>query len=488
MAEQHRTDSEIVIGNTGFLFVGEVTTRALSLLLVFAIARYLGNIGLGAYAFAFAFIDLILNFIDLGIPMYINREMAKNRALASSYLSNVLGLRLMMAPLALAIGTLAATAAFFLNFITPETLLITVMATVGMALNFATEPFRSVFMSHEKGSYYSGLLIFERLLFTGAGLWLLVSGYGLKYVILAYIVSQLAAFATNAYIVRKKFFSFAPRFDKAVVLHIVRNSMQFWAAGFLRMVYQRADTIMLSAMQGFAATGWYGAAYKITEALRLIPLVIVTASFPTMSRLHAQAKGSVKALYEKTFYYLLVAAIPSAIGLTLIADRVILLFYGPGFTASITVLRLLIWAEALIFLHYLMGFLMNAINKQHIFTGVTAAYAGVNIALNLFLIPKYSYIGAAAAAVATQLIAVVMLYYYCTKNGYGLSLPRLLYKPLIAAAAMAAVITSLKQLHLLMVVPIAAAAYFSVLAMLKGIGKDELNLTKTMLGRITGRK
>ncbi|MBI2143983.1 oligosaccharide flippase family protein [Candidatus Woesearchaeota archaeon] len=482
------SDSETVVQNTGFLLIGEVTTRALSLMLVFAIARYLSNVGLGAYSFAFAFTDLLLNLVDLGIPLYINREMARDRAVASSYLSNVLGLRLLMAPAVLILGGLAAAAAFFLGFITFETLFITAVAILGMTLNFATEPFRSVFMSHEKGSYYSGLLIFERLLFTGTGLGLLAAGYGLRHVIAAYAFSQLVAFLTSTYLVRKRFFRFTPKLDLAVVRHIIGNSMQFWMTSLLRMISQRADIIMLSVMQGFAATGLYGAAYKITEALRLIPLVIVTASFPTMSRLHAQAKESAKLLYEKTFYYLLIAAIPAATGLSLIADRLMPFLYGPGFASSAAALKLLIWAEALIFLHYLMGFMLSAVNKQHLFTIVTATYAGANIALNFLLIPKYSFIGAAAAAVATQAVAVLMLYHFSAKSGYGISLPRLIYKPLIAAAAMAAAILAMNQLHLFLVVPAAAAVYLGALTALKGIGKEELGIVKAMIGKATKRQ
>ena len=52
------TEIETVAKNTAFLSVGELVTRALSFLLVVGIARYLGDIGLGAFAFAFAFMDI----------------------------------------------------------------------------------------------------------------------------------------------------------------------------------------------------------------------------------------------------------------------------------------------------------------------------------------------------------------------------------------------------------------------------------------------
>src|SRR3989338_11492801 len=108
------SEAETIAKNTFFLSFGEVGTRALSFLLVVAIARYLGDVGLGAYGFVFAFTDLLLNFIDLGVPMYIAREMAKNKAATGTYLSNALGLRLLIIPVIPAISVAMWLAAVFI--------------------------------------------------------------------------------------------------------------------------------------------------------------------------------------------------------------------------------------------------------------------------------------------------------------------------------------------------------------------------------------
>lgn len=479
------SDAETIAKNTVFLSFGEIGTRVLSFLLVVAIARYLGDVGLGAYGFVFALTDLLLNFIDLGVPMYIAREMAKNKAATGAYLSNAIGLRLLIIPLIPIIGlAMWLIAVFTIHAATPETMLITALAIAGMAFSFLNDPLRIAFMAHERDEYYSGLIILERLMFTGAGFALLLNGYGLVPLLAAFLISQAVSLLTTAYFVRKKLTSFTIKIDRAAIASIIKNSAWFGIANFLRMVYQRTDIIMLGIMQGFAAAGWYTAAYRITESLRFIPLVVVPAIFPALSRLHTQSKETGRALYEKAFYYMLIAALPMAVGLTLTADRIIPFVYNhPGFYNSVLALKLLIWAEALLFLHYIMGFLLNAIGKQHLFTIVTATYAAANVALNLTLIPRYSYIGAGIAAIATQAIAVITLYYLCTKNGYGLNILKTSYKPIIAAAAMATAIIGMKGLHLLIATPAAAAVYFAALAALKGIGKEELQLIKRMVQR-----
>ncbi len=476
--------AETIAKNTVFLTIGELGTRVFSFLLVIAIARYLADAGLGAFAFAFAFTDILLNFIDLGVPMYIAREMAKNKASSGMYVSNALGLRLLMVPaIPLIAIAMWLVAAFVIHATTPQTMLITALALLGMIFNFLNDPFRMVFMAHERDEYYSGLIIFERLMFTVSGFALLATGFGLVAILTAFAVSQLISLLTTAYFVRKKFTRFTIGLDRKLITSIVKNSAWFGAANFLRMAAQRIDIVLLSVMQGFAVTGWYAAASRITESLRFIPLVVVPAIFPALSRLNVQSRESAKLLFEKTFYYMLVAAIPLAVGVTLTADRIIPFLYNrPEFQHSILALKLLVWAEALLFLHYIMGFLLNAINKQHLFTIATLAYTVMNVLLNLIMIPKYSYAGAATAALITQALAAMTLYYFCTKNGYGLNILRLAYKPAVAAAFMALSLAWLKGVHLLIAAPTAALAYLAVLILIRGIGKEELQLARKAVG------
>ncbi len=472
------SNAETMAKSTAFIFIGELSTRVLSLGLVVAIAHYLGNAGLGVYAFAFAFTDLLLQFADLGIPNYLIKEIARNKAKTGSYISETLGLRLFVVPLILLAGLAAA---YLFQAKSLETRIIVILATAGTAFNFLTEPLRSVYTAHERNAYYAALTIFERLLFTLGGFAVLLTGHGLIPVLSLYLFSQVVSFLTNLFVVRKKFVKFDISFNKANSIDLVKKALPFWLTNLFRTLYLRFDIIILSAMKGFAVTGWYGAAYRLTESLTLIPLAIVTAILPTMSQLHMQSKETLKVLYERAFYYLLLVAIPVAVGTTLVANRGIMFLYGQAFAPSVIALQLLIWAEALLFIHFIMGFLLNSIDKQHLFTIVTVIYAAANIVLNLVLIPRYSYVGAATAAIITQVIAVVTLYYFTAKNGYGLNLPKLIFKPAVATAVMAAALVALKGAHLLAAMPAAATVYFAVLVAIRGIGKEELQLIKRLI-------
>ena len=66
----------------------------------------------------------------------------------------------------------------------------------------------------------------------------------------------------------------------------------------------------------------------------------------------------------------------------------------------------------IVFVNYLMGYLLNAIDKQRLFTLTVALTTMLNIALNLALIPKYSFAGAAYATLISEIVSFVMLYYF----------------------------------------------------------------------------
>jgi O-antigen/teichoic acid export membrane protein len=128
-----------------------------------------------------------------------------------------------------------------------------------------------------------------------------------------------------------------------------------------------------------------------------------------------------------------------------------------------------------------MGFFLNSINKQHLFTISNGICALSNVILNFILIPKFSYIGAATATVITQLINFSLLYYFTRKNGHPLNLIKLSYKPIISGILMGALILYIKFLPIIYIVPIAAAFYFIIFLVIGGLEKEETDLIKSFL-------
>ena len=260
----------------------------------------------------------------------------------------------------------------------------------------------------------------------------------------------------------------------------LKESMPFWITTVFISIYFRIDTIMLGFMKGFAVTGWYNAALKIIEVITRIPFLLIVAVFPALAKFHRLSYDKTKLLYEKSFYYMILLALPIATGLILLADRVILHIYSSEFTNSVIALQILAASLIFIFVNYLMGYLLNAIDRQKLFTLTSGITTIFNILLNVILIPKYSYIGAAVATLISEILSFSMLYYLTSKNKFSINLAKIVAKPIIANIAMIGFVIYLKNLHLILIISISAIIYFLVILAIKGIGKEEINLLQSL--------
>ena len=94
----------------------------------------------------------------------------------------------------------------------------------------------------------------------------------------------------------------------------------------------------------------YGAANNLVERLMIIPDGICTAIFPTMAAVYQSSKEEANHLFQNYFLYLLLLALPLAIGVSILAKPIVNLIYGAEYQATALILQIMIWALFLIFL------------------------------------------------------------------------------------------------------------------------------------------
>ncbi|MBN1157009.1 flippase [Candidatus Woesearchaeota archaeon] len=469
--------SKEIAKNTGFMFFSELYGKVLSFFLIIFVARYLGDVGLGKYSFAFAFAYIFSIFSDLGTTNWAIREIAKNHKKAEKYFTNVFTLKLSLMVIMLAITFIST---FFVKKTNDVRLIVLLAGTVILFENLSNL-FVTLFRAFEKMQYVSLLIVIERSIAFGAGILVLYKWKSLLLFLLVLVFSQLISSLAAARIASKRFVKARFCFDIPFMKRMVKVSIPFWFTTLFVIFYFKISTVMLSMMKSYEAVGWFSAAYKLVEALGFIPQLVIFVTYPVMSRLFKENRKMLKVLFGKIVLYLIMLAIPMAIGCTLLADRIIYFIYKDSFLNSTGVLRILIWAEFFVFINYIMGYLLYSIGKEKLFTLSAGVCVLANITLNLVFIPKYSYMGAAVATVITEIINFALLLMFCQKNRFGLNLLKLSYKPLIAGAAMAFFVYYLRNLHILIIIPLAMALYFLILLMTRCFKNEEIELVKSFL-------
>jgi O-antigen/teichoic acid export membrane protein len=470
--------SDLVLKNASFLFVSDIVTRLLSFALFLVIARALGTSGLGDYSFIFAFSGLFIVLNDVGLATLFVREVSRDLEKTSYFFRNVLSMKLIFSTIAAAITILAIN---FTNVSSEVRLSVYVVALATFFFSLK-DLFLAVFQAHQKMWFIAIARVLETFLIVTLGMFALFSGYGILGLTFAFLTSYFFVLVVSAFAATKLTdISFGMDFD--FQKKFLKNSWPFWFTGIFLAIYFRIDTVMIGLMRGSIETGLYNASYRLLDALYFIPAAVIAAVFPAMSKLHTTSKAALQMLYKKAFYYLFTIALPMGIGATLLADRLLFFIYGNEFAGASIALKVLIWAEVAIFLSSITGYLLNSINKQLLFTFTTAVAAVLNIIMNFFFIKSWGFMGAAVSTVITEFFVLLVLFYFVRKNNYKFNVLKISIKPVIAAGAMTVAIFSLLQFHIILIVIASGAVYFAVLALTKGIEKEEVDLAKTYMKR-----
>ena len=460
--------------NTTALFAAQFVVSILGLILTIFIARSLGAVIFGKYSFALAFTAIFAVFSDLGYNTLLIREVARDKSQASKYLNNVLCMR---ALLSFVIFALIVITINVMDYPADTKNVIYLFGIYTLIVSFSAV-FKVTFRAFEKMEYEAGITIFTNIIRVSLGLLVLFLGYGLIELAWVFLFSGIFEFLISHLVCEKRFVKPKIELDFDFWKNTIKVALPLSMLSIFGLIYVRIDTIMLSMMKGDAVVGWYNAAYGLVLGFMPIPSLFLNAIFPLMSRYFVSSQDSLKVAYEKASKFLLILGLPLAVGITLLADRIILLLYGQQFYPSIIALQILAWALLLRFLFAPTGNVLVSTNKQNQMATVAGMGALLNVILNLILIPPLSYVGAAIATIITEIFILGIYFYMVSKSIHKLPLSNLIAKPLIACLVMGLFIYFCAAMNLLLIISLSIIFYFTILYLIGGFSKDDIDLIR----------
>ncbi len=474
-------ESGKIARNTIYLTVATVGQKALAFLYFILIARLAGVEDTGKYFFVVSFTTIFSIFVDLGLSSVLIRETAKKREMAGKYLGNILGAKVVLGLLTY----LAVILAINVMDYPAATKLMVYLSGLVMLLDSFNVTFYAVFRGRQNLRYESvGVVVSEILIivFGGVSLWLHAPLY---FLLLALLSGSIFNFFFSSSLIFKKT-EIRPRlaWDKGVLTALFKIAYPFALAGIFVKVYSYLDAVLLSKMAGDAAVGFWSVAYKLTYAFQFIPMAFSAAAFPAMSAYFVSDKTMLRKTFERVLFYLAILAVPIAFGIFSLAEPLILKIYGVTYLPSILPLQVAIFTVIFIFLNYPVGSLLNATDRQMTNTAVMGVCMALNVILNVILIPRFSYLGAAISAVISHaLLFTIGLIFAGRVVDYNKKfIFSALFKIVISAGAMSAAIIYLRPyIYWIFLVPIGAAIYFALLFLLRGMEwRDVRNIFKAL--------
>lgn len=467
--------------NTLVLLVAQIVSMGLGFFYVMYTARYLGAEGFGVLSFALAFTGMFGVLTDIGLQTLATREISRDKSLAGKYLGNVAIMKTILVVITFCLIALSINLLAY-----PERMIIVVyFIAASVIISSFSQLYYSIFQAFERMEYQSvGQILSSVLMFFGI-LFAINREYSVIEFAFIYFLVSTIILIYNFVICTWKFVKPKIEIDLNFWKITLKEAIPFGLTNIFIVIYYYIDTVMISMMipNGNEVVGWYNAAYRLILVLLFIPTVYITAVFPMMSKFHSTSKDSLKFIFEKSLKYMLIMGVPIVIGVTLLSDRIILLFFGSDYAPSIIALQILVWSFLFASLGAVFGYLLNSINKQMILTKIVGVGATLNIILNLILIPTYSYLGASIATDFTRLFVILVELIILSKIGFSIKsicLPNILAKIAVSSFMMGSVIILLGDMNIFYVIIISAISYFVGLFFLRIFDKEDLLLFKSI--------
>lgn len=462
--------------NTLWLFGADAVSKVSLLVLAILIARQLGDANFGIYAFALAFGVFFTVIADLGLNIFLVRDVARNVKKAGEYIGNLISVKLISSIAAFLLLILIMQ---FWRYSAQSKLVIYIIGAYLILSSFANM-FRYLFNAYELMKYDALVTFIEKSIILIFGALVLIKGYGLLALSLVFLGAGTSALIAGWIITKLKFTDIKLQWDNKFIRYCLKESLPFALIAIMGLIYFKIDTIMLSLMTTDAVVGWYNAAYQIVEGFMFIPILFMSSVLPVMSKLHVNSKKSLCIACEKSFKYLFISVLPIAVGSILISKQIIDIIFGIDFMNSIIILQILMISLIFMFISRPFSYSLAATNNQKRFLYVQIIGSIINISLNIYFIQILGHVGAAITTVITQIFIFASVYLLNKKVISGLRIIGSVFKPVLSVAVMGAVIYYIGERSLILIIPSAIIVYTSMLFLLRTFTKEDIKLFKEL--------
>ncbi|BAZ43950.1 polysaccharide biosynthesis family protein [Chondrocystis sp. NIES-4102] len=199
-----------------------------------------------------------------------------------------------------------------------------------------------------------------------------------------------------------------PQLDLKNISPIVAEGVYFSIGESAYNINSNIDKTMLTSMATLEATGIYGAAYRLVEVVGIPIFAILSASYPKFFELGQTGIAACLGLVKKILPFAVIYGIFALIGFITFAPRITWLL-GDEYQSAIAAVRWLAPIPIIGSFQLLLADTLTGAGFQKTRSAIQVTTACTNVLLNLWLIPIYSWRGAAWATIASDSFRVLGL-------------------------------------------------------------------------------
>lgn len=435
---EQRPEQRIAI-NSGLLLLAYGFQALVSLVIVGIVARYLGQAGLGRYAFIITFIELFTAIVDMGMNRILVREIAKGSDDATRLTSAIWTMRLVLALIVFVVVAVLAA-----NNGDPYLWLATLAFFIAQVIYLQGDVFAAMFQGYQRMEYtFWSILVAQVLLltFTLTVVWLhlgLVAlfaarilansgrffylwgtsrrkGYAQAHFMPAVLAGAGLALrqtpATVALWRRQGREAARAQLDRAgarVVKHwqdavlawrLLVESLPVGISLLLHSYIWRAGVVLtvlwLGKEQGDLVNGVLYGPLRVVQQMHILPGAFAAALLPALSSRVASRMDEFDAAFAKSLKLFVALSLLIALGFSFLAEPIVQLLLGSEIDLATAeqVLAWLGWVIVFYFQNWLYSVSLVALGRQKFETLGLAAGLAAGLAVAWWGIPRFEAMG-----------------------------------------------------------------------------------------------
>ena len=274
-----------------------------------------------------------------------------------------------------------------------------------------------------------------------------------------------------------------PHFDWEYAKQHLRPIILLFLPQIAISLYVTLDRTMLGALASTKDVGIYDQALKLVNILLTLVTSLGSVMLPRVSNLLSLGDHkAINKMHEMSFLIYNLVIFPIMAGMLIVNDDFVNFFLGQDFQEARYAIAIMIFRMFFIGWTNIMGIqILIPHNKNKEFMLSTTIPAIVSVGLNLLLLPKLGYIGAAIVSVLTEVLVWLIQLFYT--RSYLREVPILgsLIKIIISSGVMYGILLFIKQflnvspmINVGLYAVLGAIIYASLILILKVINPNEL--------------
>ncbi|OOM81525.1 putative O-antigen transporter [Clostridium puniceum] len=455
-------------------FIYNLILTTVNMIFPLITAPYLSNIlgaeNIGKVNYATSIINWFVLFASFGIPRYGVREIARNRddkkKLSMSFW-NLIFIQFLLSLLAIIVYLIII---FTMKNFRNDISLYLIMVIMIILSIFSIDWFY-------QGIEEYGYITVRNIIFKIISVILILTIIRHKENYLFYAAINIFGLSFNNilnYIHAKKYIN--KKIYEFRTIYYLKELKVYFMTTLIIAIYTSLDQIMVGSHSQKELA--YYIRSKTVQAIGLnVTNSVVTVFIPRTAYLIQKNHNEYKKVIKESINYIYILSLPCIIGICFLAKEIMQLLGGWEFLPATPALQII---SILILISSIGGWQVNQILIPHRLENLAfklqSIGAVISCTLNIFLINKYSYIGASWAWVATETILVIASAIFIRKNCIDIKIQYLnksLVKYCISVIIMGLSIYTIKLLiqnYILIIVAsilICPILYFSILILLK---------------------